>query len=137
MPIDLRKWPPLVTHFLVATITMVVTVRMMAGPTSGIELKENEWVWRLPRKMLQRFPESSGAMWLLVRDGQRRWCQSSRVAAKLTREDEEGYLILPATGESAVWFQVLSSRGRDPWRVVTDQEQREACGLPRVVYGEE
>lgn len=137
MPIDLRRWPPLVTHFLVATIAIVTTVRLMAGATSRVDLKENEWVWRLPRKMLQRFPSSSGAMRLLVRDGQRRWCQSSRVAAKLMREEGEGYLILPATGESAVWFQVLSSRGRDPWRVVSDQERHETCGLPRVVYGEE
>lgn len=136
MPIDLRKWPPLVTHFIVATVCIIATVRMMAGPTSDVELKENEWVWRLPRKMLSRFPEESGSMWILVRDGQRSWCQASHVTGRLLREGDDGYLMLPATGDSAVWFQVLSSRGRDPWRVVTEKERREACGLPRVVYGE-
>ncbi len=136
MPINLRQWPPLVTHFLVATICIVVTVQMMVGRASEVELKENEWVWRLPRKLLQRFPDASAGLSLLVRDGQGGWCQSTSVAGRLIREEGDGYLTLPATAESAVWFQVLSSKGRDPWRVVTDRERRERCGLPRVVYGD-
>lgn len=136
MPINLRQWPPLVTHFLVATVCIVATVQMMAGRASDVELKENEWVWRLPRKLLRRFPEGAIELWLLVRDGQGGWCQSSMVSGKLIREENDGYLTLPAVSESAAWFQVLSSKGRDPWRVVTGSERRERCGLPRVVYGD-
>lgn len=134
LPINLRQWPPLVTHFLVATIAVVITVRSMSGPTSAVELREDELVWRLPQKLANHFPDKSGKLRLLTRDGRAAWCQASSSTAHFVRERGEAYLLLPATGASVVWFRINHDKRSAAWRVTSLDEHVASCALPRVVY---